>query len=959
MNPYKLKDVFNYLTSNNQLLKKKLKLGTSEIPIPPKRDDVTTIEAINRFNKANPRVDTTNLKPLSVKQSNVKQSNVDQADEGVIQGAFDTATREAQSEGFPAPKYEAFKKRYLRKNMKADGGRIGYRDGEGVITIDDKIDEMISFYKDYLNQGGKMDFQTFSKKYIPENFEEGGRAGYEDGGMLVQSSDDGSRPGYNGEQKLKALQAYYDKFGKETLDKLSKKKYGKIASKISSEDLSNFKRRITKFEDFITENNRMPTEKEARSIGRQPRIKTEQAIQIKLLEETNKGKFFDPEKFAKENNISMKELKRQAGLLQNNIYNKRMKMSGKEMRRVLDWIPDDASISDNALNKLWKSKLIKYERTKIEELFYDAFGREFVKGTKDKNPNFNPKKHLAIRNNLTEYYKLREAIKAKYPNINLALDHPLSKSTLKKIFNATPDQLTRVNPLEADLNNGFKDTLSLQYEKAIQSKNIPQKKAVEKIARDLKLNIGKVSDDATNFKYGVKEFQKLNMKNEILKAVQTQADLSDNFKTYVKNNPELFKTANVNPNTNITKITQGQVKKIESLLEKIGCPGLASGGRAGFDVGTNCKFKGTQLINSGMKNASPAQVKNFAAFLNRAGSVGRGVMKFGIIPEAMFVAADSLVRMGMGDTFKEAGLRATDYLLPGDQTKAAEISKVSRVFGDTTGELVGRTIDYKNQLAKIQSLEDQISNLDNLSDVGEFDYMGDLSGESNTKKNLLSQAKNDLDNKFKISEAEQLFAESKQDDAYDASKATSFLSNLKRKYRDSSDNLSDVETLAAPEKTQMQLNLNMLPTVPRDYMTATDDQIINFVNKENLLRGEKQNPQLYIDERDKLKKDFMTKGPAVYGAENVYGAQGIFSEPLLKSIAAKQNSIDDLEREAVGQRNKFNVFDRDTSGLGTGLRGFSAASGGIASLTKTIPPASGPTPHGLRYPYNNVKKIKE
>ena len=129
MNPYRLKDVFNYLTSNNQLLKRKLKLGTDEIPIPPKRSDVTTIEAINRFNKANPRVDTTNLKPLSVKHSKVKQSNVGEADEGVIQGAFDTATREAQSEGFPAPKYDAFKKRYLRKNMKADGGRIGYKDG--------------------------------------------------------------------------------------------------------------------------------------------------------------------------------------------------------------------------------------------------------------------------------------------------------------------------------------------------------------------------------------------------------------------------------------------------------------------------------------------------------------------------------------------------------------------------------------------------------------------------------------------------------------------------------------------------------------------------------------------------------------------------------------------------------------------------------------------------------------
>jgi hypothetical protein len=117
-------------------------------------------------------------------------------------------------------------------------------------------------------------------------------------------------------------------------------------------------------------------------------------------------------------------------------------------------------------------------------------------------------------------------------------------------------------------------------------------------------------------------------------------------------------------------VQDGEVneKQFKSLLAKIGCPGLANGGRAGFDAGTNCQIKGSQLINSGMKNASPAQIKNFTTFLNRAGSLGRNVMKFGVIPEAMFVAADSLVRMGMGDTFKEAGLRATDYLLPGDQT---------------------------------------------------------------------------------------------------------------------------------------------------------------------------------------------------------------------------------------------------------------------------------------------------
>ena len=52
MNPYKLKNVFEYLTSNNQLLKKKLKLGTSEIPIPPKKDSVTTIEGTGYYPQA-------------------------------------------------------------------------------------------------------------------------------------------------------------------------------------------------------------------------------------------------------------------------------------------------------------------------------------------------------------------------------------------------------------------------------------------------------------------------------------------------------------------------------------------------------------------------------------------------------------------------------------------------------------------------------------------------------------------------------------------------------------------------------------------------------------------------------------------------------------------------------------------------------------------------------------------
>ena len=61
----------------------------------------------------------------------------------------------------------------------AEGGRAGFKDG---LTVEDKIDEMIDFYKEYLKKGGKMDFKTFAREYIPENFASGGRAGFQTGG---------------------------------------------------------------------------------------------------------------------------------------------------------------------------------------------------------------------------------------------------------------------------------------------------------------------------------------------------------------------------------------------------------------------------------------------------------------------------------------------------------------------------------------------------------------------------------------------------------------------------------------------------------------------------------------------------------------------------------------------------------------------------------------------------------
>ena len=207
-NLFKAKEIYKHLTRQNDTTKQFLKLGTKDIPIPAKKQNVIDIEAVNRFNKANPREDITNIQPV-VKQSTIKQSNVGEVDEGVIQGAFDTATVQARDGGYPPPKYEAFKKRYLKKNMKADGGRINFDSGGSPLQrlrqslVDDlmykfpsmKEEDMQMIVKD-INLGmSTEEAQTsmsanFTKIFGGSDmFADGGRIGYDEGSKLTDFVD--------------------------------------------------------------------------------------------------------------------------------------------------------------------------------------------------------------------------------------------------------------------------------------------------------------------------------------------------------------------------------------------------------------------------------------------------------------------------------------------------------------------------------------------------------------------------------------------------------------------------------------------------------------------------------------------------------------------------------------------------------------------------------------------------
>ena len=380
--------------------------------------------------------------------------------------------------------------------------------------------------------------------------------------------------------------------------------------------------------------------------------------------------------------------------------------------------------------------------------------------------------------------------------------------------------------------------------------------------------------------------------------------------------PELFTKESVLRETKIIddkKLNEffNKNKKLIAVLGGGNCGRIANyqGGRVGLQDGTPsidvCYDRATKRINSGFKNATPAEARNYTKLLNTIKSsavIGKNLLKFGIVPEALFVGADSLIRVGFGDTFKEAGLRAADFFIPDDQTRDADVLKAQRTLGNAAATNVGKVLDYRNQIAKIDSLESQKQNLKNLSDVGEFDYIGDLSQDVKNIDTRLNQAKNNLQNKFMVSEAETVAGEKALEESYDISKAKSPLARLQlfaRNIEGVQDDpfLSDV---TSPEKTQMDLNLNMLPKLRTNIMQFKTSDAINLAQQLRA-QGQDVSAKDVLAYRDQLKEMPLMDAANQFGREQVFGTQGtFFGQPLAGGGIAKLAGVDSGPPPASG-----------------------------------------------------------
>jgi len=194
----------------------------------------------------------------------------------------------------------------------------------------------------------------------------------------------------------------------------------------------------------------------------------------------------------------------------------------------------------------------------------------------------------------------------------------------------------------------------------------------------------------------------------------------------------LFKTANINTNTNITKVTQKQVKQVASLLEKLGC-GKSAGGRIMFGKGTSCAIKGREIIEKGLKNGFKNKNQQVLAegilksgrFLKDAvslrGLFGPAALAFTVAAEAGFVGYDMLAS---GKSFKEAVGSSLFNVLLGDKTKIDEVEERDKrmVAEGMTPEQMGKIKYFESMMSDMQKgfdLNDQLNTIkENRKQIG-------------------------------------------------------------------------------------------------------------------------------------------------------------------------------------------------------------------------------------------------
>ena len=516
----------------------------------------------------------------------------------------------------------------------------------------------------------------------------------------------------------------------------------------------------------------------------------------------------------------------------------------------------------------------------------------------------------------SDFSKIKNAIKTKYPEIVLEFDHPLDYKTIEGL-GKKGEKFLYVTPIDKTLNRGFKEVLGKAYRTAVNNKDIQTISKIEDFAKDIGVTVGKVRGSKI-MDYGTSLLRETDIGSEIISNLRQQNVIADKVKTLEKSGElkTIFKDIGMprgaEKGFNIKGVSEAKIKGIQNLIKKIGCSDLAAGGRVGFNTGANCYLKGVEKINSG-KIAKGAEAINFAKFANQTYKLGRNLLKFGIVPEAIFIGAESLLRMGMGDTLTESLQSATSYL-PGGTARedAATRSRLEKTLGKDGAAILSKVRKKTEKDNKLQSL---INNRElDLAIASTEDQ--DVQQQIKDKyKTLIAKAKDEAKRATvfepEIAKSEEL--EATQEDVLGVKNPLKkfIRGNIGREVQPDESLLS--YDLSFPEITQEDLNKKAYTInqyYPRELMILSDDEIRKIFSEESN-GGAKA--KYMIDLKNEIKEAPL----ANFDYEQLQG----FNIP-----------------EPISRRYKYDFVPAEQGTF---------ASGGIANLTRTIPPERGPNSQGL------------
>ena len=537
---------------------------------------------------------------------------------------------------------------------------------------------------------------------IPES-----RPMFNDGGMLVQPSDDGSRPGYaknkmsgskeqqagnlaKKENRLSKIgELFINKDYKKLKVKTRKARMGKgsidAGGVLNSQDKTMLNKII--YDGTVKEQNAL-----AKELGINRRYMIEvyteaeklkdegkalQQSKAKLIQVQNQKKIFDEilnnknatiKSMAKKFKMTEKEITKESSKLLKNVYAQNVAIGkGPEFdidsrgnKTLKSWLPDNFETTDSFLDNFANIKGLKNVQSEnMSILIRNAYGND-------------PKKFTAAMKGLSEYNKLVNALPE---GIKLDLDHPLSKSFLKG-SGASAQELLYVTPISREYNRGFKQSLSMAYDKALLNPNRDKKliKTIENFANTIGVNIGKGSTKKLDFgTTPITKKTQSGLASELVKNFKEQEMAKKNLANFRKTKEgqniikQIFPSGRAELNIPKTPLNA----KLEKQIKVLFC-GNKDGnvpGSCDISEAMDNMIKQTNAVKQGViKGPEATRVANKAAKVARFGT-GRALAKvlgpIGLAGEAVFEVAMAAPGYARGESGKRLLGDSILGLIPG------------------------------------------------------------------------------------------------------------------------------------------------------------------------------------------------------------------------------------------------------------------------------------------------------